>query len=76
VNGNVYAATASAGYTGGPGGPIGGGAPENNSRTDISGGGKRDAALAIYGRLVPEPTTFVLFGLGLVGLVASRRRGC
>ena len=37
-------------------------------------GGTRDGALALYA--VPEPATFVLFGLALVGLVASRRRGC
>ena len=37
-------------------------------------GGTRDGALALYA--VPEPTSLVLFGLSLIGLAASRRRGC
>ena len=43
-------------------------------RTPLNGNDNR--ALAFAAHMVPEPATFVLFGLGLIGLVASRRRGC
>lgn len=39
----------------------------------FGGTGSRDFAFGIY--LVPEPTAFVLFGLGLLGLAVARRRG-
>lgn len=40
------------------------------SRTDVSGSGKRDSAVALYA--VPEPTSLALLGLG--GMAVLRRR--
>lgn len=65
-DGNLYVGGTEQNFNGTP--------PANNrgERFQVGGTPQRDGAMALY-EVVPEPTSFALFGLGFIAFVAGRR---